>query len=80
MTRDRLDVTLLLVAAAVSFLLSIGLWLTRSRDETAFVGLSVPSILAAGSVWMLAVRTRISAPESFLAVATPIVTVFVVAG
>jgi hypothetical protein len=58
MTRERLGVTLFLVAAAGSFLLSIALWFTDHEDEGLFVGLWVPSILAAGGFWMAAVRTR----------------------
>ncbi len=58
MTRNRLGVTLFLVAAAASFLLSIALGFTDNQDEAVFVGLSVPSILAAGGFWMVAVRTR----------------------
>jgi len=53
--RHRLGVVLFLVAAAASFLLSIGLWFTGSRDEGVFVGLWVPSILAAGAFWISAV-------------------------
>jgi len=58
MTRQDLGVRLFLVAAVVSFLLSIALWFTDNRDEGVFVGLWVPSILAAGGFWMAAVRTR----------------------
>jgi hypothetical protein len=58
MMRERLGVTLVLTAAVLSFLLSIALWFTDNRDEGAFVGLWVPSILAAGGFWMIAVRTR----------------------
>jgi hypothetical protein len=58
MTRERLGVTLFLVAAALSFLLSIALWFTDNRDEGVFVGLWVPSILAAGAFWIAAARTR----------------------
>ena len=58
MTRARLGVTLILTAAVMSFLLSIVLWFTDNRDEGVFVGLWVPSILAAGGFWMAAVRTR----------------------
>ncbi len=54
--RHRLGVTLFLVAALASFLLSIGLWFTDNREEGVFVGLWVPSILAAGGFWMTAVR------------------------
>jgi hypothetical protein len=58
MTRERVGVTLILTAAVMSFLLSIALWFTDNRDEGVFVGLWVPSILAAGGFWMAAVRTR----------------------
>ena len=56
MDRHRLGVTLFLVAALASFLLSIGLWFTDNRDQGVFVGLWVPSILAAGAFWMTAVK------------------------
>jgi hypothetical protein len=51
-----LGVTLFLVAAVASFLLSIGLWFADNRQEGLFVGLWVPSILAAGGFWMSAGR------------------------
>lgn len=53
--RRRLGVKLFLVAAAVSFALSIALWFAGQRDEGMFVGLWVPSILAAGAFWISAV-------------------------
>ena len=56
--RNRLGTTLFLVAAAISFLLSVGLWFTGLRAQGLFVGLWVPSILAAGAFWMTAVRQR----------------------
>jgi hypothetical protein len=56
MDRHRLGVALFLVAAGLSFLLSIGLWFAGSREEGVFVGLWVPSILAAGAFWISAVR------------------------
>jgi len=56
MDRQRLGVTLFLLAALISFGLSIALWFTDHRDEGVFVGLWVPSILAAGGFWMAAVR------------------------
>lgn len=56
MDRHRLGVALFLVAALASFLLSIGLWFTDNRDQGVFVGLWVPSILAAGGFWMTAVN------------------------
>jgi hypothetical protein len=58
MDRHRLGVRLFLVAALISFLLSIALWFTDNREEAVFVGLWVPSILAAGGFWITAVRTR----------------------
>ena len=58
MDRHRFGVTLFLAAALVSFLLSIALWFTDNRDEGVFVGLWVPSILAAGGFWVTAMRTR----------------------
>jgi hypothetical protein len=58
MTRQDLGIRLFLVAAVASFLLSIALWFTGNRDEGVFVGLWVPSILAAGGFWMAAMRTR----------------------
>lgn len=56
--RHRLGVRLFLLAALASFLLSIALWFTDHEDEGLFVGLWVPSILAAGGFWMAAVRSR----------------------
>jgi hypothetical protein len=56
MDRHRLGVTLFLIAALASFLLSIGLWFTDNREESVFVGLWVPSILAAGGFWVTAVK------------------------
>ncbi len=55
--RQRLGVQLFLLAAAASFVLSIALWFSGNRDEGVFVGLWVPSILAAGAFWIAAVRT-----------------------
>jgi hypothetical protein len=57
MDRHRLGVALFLGAALLSFVLSIALWFTDNRQEGVFVGLWVPSILAAGGFWMTAVRT-----------------------
>jgi hypothetical protein len=52
--RHRLGASLFLVAAAASFVLSITLWFTDNRQEGVFVGLWVPSILAAGAFWAVA--------------------------
>ena len=54
--RQRLGATLFLVAADASFVLSITLWFTDNRQEGMFVGLWVPSILAAGAFWTVATR------------------------
>jgi hypothetical protein len=58
MSRHRTGVALFLIAALASFLLSIALWFTDHREEGVFVGLWVPSILAAGAFWIAAVRVR----------------------
>ena len=49
---------LLLGAAFVSFVFSIGLWFGGLRDEGLFVGIWVPSILAFGGFMRSAVRDR----------------------
>ncbi len=54
--RRRLGTRLFLLAAAISFLLSIVLWFSGSRQEGVFVGLWVPSILAAGAFWIAALE------------------------
>ena len=54
--RHRLGATLFLLAAAASFVLSITLWFTDNRQEGVFVGLWVPSILAAGAFWTVAME------------------------
>jgi hypothetical protein len=57
---DRIQqgVTLILAAAFISFLLSITLWFAGDRQYGLFVGLWVPSILAAGCFWMTSTRAR----------------------
>ncbi len=52
--RRRLGLRLFLVATVISFVLSVSLWFLGFREEGVFVGLWVPSILAAGIFWMLA--------------------------
>jgi len=42
--------TLILLAAALSFLLSVSLWFAGSELQGIFVGLWVPSILALGAI------------------------------
>ena len=39
----------ILLAAGMSFLLSVSLWFTGSKEQGIFVGLWVPSILAFGA-------------------------------
>lgn len=58
MERDRLDVILCLIAAAVSFVLSVTLWFTGDRQYGVFAGLWVPSILAAGGFRLIAQTRR----------------------
>ena len=43
--------TWIAAAAFLSFVLSVGLWITDSREEALFVGLWVPSILALGAFY-----------------------------
>lgn len=40
----------ILIAAFASFVLSVTMWFTGSREEAIFVGLWVPSILALGAL------------------------------
>ena len=49
---------LILAAAGVSFLLSIGLWFSGLRDEGLFVGIWVPSILSLGSLLLQEARSN----------------------
>ena len=56
--RRRAALTIL-VAAFVSFLLSVTLWFTGSREQGLFVGLWVPSILSFGCVALLISDDRI---------------------
>ena len=41
---------LVVLAAFISFVLSVSLWFTDNREEAIFVGLWVPSILALGAL------------------------------
>lgn len=54
--RRRQAETLFLVAALLSFVLSVVLWFTDSRLEGVFVGLWVPSILALGAFYFARFR------------------------
>lgn len=42
--------TLILLAATISFLLSVSLWFTGNEHQGIFVGLWVPSILSLGAI------------------------------
>ncbi len=42
--------TMILLAAFVSFVLSVSLWFTGNHEQGIFVGLWVPSILALGGL------------------------------
>lgn len=46
---DNRGATLIAFAALISFVLSVVLWFTGSREEGLFTGLWVPSILALGA-------------------------------
>lgn len=48
----------ILGAAFLSFVLSVTLWFTGSREQGLFVGLWVPSILSFGAVALLMIGTR----------------------
>ena len=49
---------LFFVAAGLSFLLSVSLWFAGDRERGLFVGLWVPSILAAGTLLLAGERRR----------------------
>jgi len=49
-SREASSRLLLLLAAAVSFVLSVALWFAGSQLQGIFVGLWVPSILALGAI------------------------------
>ena len=49
---------LFLIAAGLSFLLSIWLWFSGHREEGGFVGLWVPSILSLGTLVMIGKPNR----------------------
>ena len=55
--RTQRGILLILVAAFLSFVLSVTLWFAGDRQYGLFVGLWVPSILAAGGFWTIATRT-----------------------
>ena len=50
MERLRTGSSMLLAAAAVSFVLSVWLWFSGHREEGLYVGIWVPSILSLGAL------------------------------
>lgn len=48
MKKQNLGKGLIVFAAFISFLFSVGLWFNGQRDEGVFVGIWVPSILSFG--------------------------------
>jgi hypothetical protein len=48
--RQTLGKLLVVLAAAASFLLSVGLWFAGQREEGLFVGIWVPSIFSFGTL------------------------------
>ncbi len=50
MSRIHISKIGFVIAAGASFLFSISLWFSGSREEGAFVGLWVPSILSFGTL------------------------------
>ena len=50
--KRRTGKILFMLAAAVSFVLSVSLWFAGDRERGQFVGLWVPSILALGALMM----------------------------
>ncbi len=50
MTVTKKAKLLIIVAAGLSFLLSVGLWFSGQKEEGMFVGLWVPSILSLGAL------------------------------
>jgi hypothetical protein len=47
---EALSRALFLLAAGISFVLSIALWFTDNHEQALFVGLWVPSILSLGAL------------------------------
>lgn len=53
LSRLTVSKALFFAAAALSFCLSVGLWFSGDRERGLFVGLWVPSILAAANLFLL---------------------------
>ncbi len=45
-----------IIAAGASFVLSVSLWFTGNKEQGAFVGLWVPSILSLGTLMLIGGR------------------------
>ncbi|MFN0054776.1 MAG: hypothetical protein ACKV0T_21600 [Planctomycetales bacterium] len=52
MSRKSIARTMYIVAAGFSFLFSVYLWFTSSKEQGLFVGLWVPSILSFGTLML----------------------------
>jgi hypothetical protein len=50
MTKIQIGKGLIYLAAFISFLLSVALWFSGSKDQGLYVGLWVPSILSLGAL------------------------------
>ena len=50
MSKRNLGKSLIVLGAGLSFVLSVGLWVTGQREEGLFVGIWVPSILSFGTL------------------------------
>ena len=50
MSKLQLSKIVFILAAAISFLLSVYLWFSGSKDQGVFVGIWVPSILSLGAL------------------------------
>ena len=53
MVKDQKVKGLIILAAFLSFLLSVYLWFSGQKDEGLFVAIWVPSILSFGALWLL---------------------------
>ena len=56
MSRKSLAKTMYVIAAAISFLLSVSLWFFSNKEQGLFVGLWVPSILSFGNLMLSEAR------------------------
>lgn len=57
MRLQRRAIALIVIAAFISFVLSVTLWFSDRKDDGLFVGLWVPSILAFGALVLVALNT-----------------------